>query len=67
MGTDSQNCVDFVGEVEGKVLGTGEPYYVLPSHPTRVRGLKRITLSPEDAQRVIASHAGARIETSDHA
>jgi len=25
------------------VLGTGESYYVLPSHPTRVRGLKQMT------------------------
>ena len=39
-GMDSLNYVDFVGRVEGKALGTGKSYYVLPSHPTRVRGLK---------------------------
>ena len=39
-GMDSLNYVDFVGRVEWRVLGLGESYYVLPSHPTRVRGLK---------------------------
>ena len=37
---EPKNSVDFVGEVEARVLGTGKSYYVLPSHPTRVRGLK---------------------------
>lgn len=33
--------VDFVGRVEGKALGTGESYCVLPSYLSQVRGLKR--------------------------
>ena len=39
-GMDSLNYVDFVVCVETRVLGTGESYYVLPSHPSQVRGLK---------------------------
>ena len=38
--TDSLKHVDFVWCVEVLVLGTGEFYCVLPSHPSWVRGLK---------------------------
>ena len=62
-GMDSLNYVDFVGRVEGKALGTGKSYYVLPSHPTRVRGLKRVDILSPPLIR-IAPHAGARIETT---
>ena len=34
-GMDSLNYVDFVVCVETRVLGTGESYYVLPSHLSR--------------------------------
>ena len=43
--------------------GSGESYFVLPSHPTRVRGLKRRTRTRRLIAVTIAPHAGARIET----
>ena len=40
VGMDSLKFVDFVGCVEWKTLGTGESYYVLPSHLAWVLGSK---------------------------
>jgi len=44
VGTDSLKFVDFEGWVEWWVRGLGESDYVLPSHPSLVRGLKLMTL-----------------------
>ena len=63
MGTDSLNYVDFLIYVEGNALGIGESYCVLPSHLTRVRGLKPISIDCIEDDVSIAPNAGARIET----
>ena len=55
--------VDFVGRVEGKALGTGESYCVLPSYLSQVRGLKPRSCKIPTRYTVIAPYAGARIET----
>ena len=62
-GTDSLNYVDFVVCVETRVLGTGESYYVLPSHLSR--GARIETYDSEMEGCAEASHLsrGARIET----
>ena len=66
-GTDSLNYVDFVVCVETRVLGTGESYYVLPSHLSR--GARIETYGGFVVCDTCLSHLsrGARIETSPSA
>ena len=64
-GMDSLNYVDFVVCVETRVLGTGESYYVLPSHLSR--GARIETLALSHLPVLLRSHLsrGARIETRE--